>query len=268
RRRPVRRLRTGVQPGQDLFRYPAHPAAACARPGPRRRAGLPPTRHSPVPRVPQRRDAGSAGVRAVQRRDVQRSGTRPREEPAVEPGAQERRARGCLGAVPREPHEAVIDIHPSAFIAPGAVVLGDVTLAARVSIWYGAVLRGDTAPIRVGEASNVQDGSIIHVDEGLPATIGARVGVGHRAVLHGCTVEDECLIGMGSILLNDVRIGTGSVVAAGAVDRKSTRLNSSHLVISYAVFCLKKKKTEMMLLPNQYQIFDFHLAFHDVLRLT
>jgi len=96
-------------------------------------------------------------------------------------------------------------------------VLGDVTLAARVSIWYGAVLRGDTAPIRVGEASNVQDGSIIHVDEGLPATIGARVGIGHRAVLHGCTVEDECLIGMGSILLNDVRIGTGSVVAAGAV---------------------------------------------------
>ena len=96
-------------------------------------------------------------------------------------------------------------------------MLGDVTLAARVSIWYGAVLRGDTAPIRVGEASNVQDGSIIHVDEGLPATIGARVGVGHRAVLHGCTVEDECLIGMGSILLNDVRIGTGSVVAAGAV---------------------------------------------------
>ena len=96
-------------------------------------------------------------------------------------------------------------------------MLGDVTLAARVSVWYGAVLRGDTAPISVGEASNVQDGSIIHVDEGLPATIGARVGIGHRAVLHGCTVEDECLIGMGSILLNDVRIGTGSVVAAGAV---------------------------------------------------
>jgi len=96
-------------------------------------------------------------------------------------------------------------------------VLGDVTLGARVSVWYGAVLRGDTAPISVGEASNVQDGSIIHVDEGLPATIGARVGIGHRAVLHGCTVEDECLIGMGSILLNDVRIGTGSVVAAGAV---------------------------------------------------
>ena len=111
----------------------------------------------------------------------------------------------------------MINIHRSAFIAPGAVVLGDVTLGARASVWYGAVLRGDMAPIRVGEATNVQDGSIIHVDEGLPATIGARVGIGHRAVLHGCTVEDECLIGMGSILLNDARIGTGSVVAAGAV---------------------------------------------------
>src|SRR2546428_377652 len=118
---------------------------------------------------------------------------------------------------PGAPLTVRVELQPSAFIAPGAVVLGDVTLGARVSVWYGAVLRGDTAPISVGEASNVQDGSIIHVDEGLPATIGARVGIGHRAVLHGCTVEDECLIGMGSILLNDVRIGTGSVVAAGAV---------------------------------------------------
>ena len=110
-------------------------------------------------------------------------------------------------------------------------MLGDVTLAARVSVWYGAVLRGDTAPIRVGEASNVQDGSIIHVDEGLPATIGARVGIGHRAVLHGCTVEDECLIGMGSILLNDVWIGTGSVVAAGAVVPEGMEVPPGSLVV-------------------------------------
>jgi carbonic anhydrase/acetyltransferase-like protein (isoleucine patch superfamily) len=113
--------------------------------------------------------------------------------------------------------EAVINIHPSAFIAPGAVVLGDVTLGPRASVWYQAVLRGDTAAIAVGEASNVQDGTIIHVDEGVPATIGARVGIGHRAILHGCTVEDDCLIGMGSVLLNGVHIGVGSVVAAGAV---------------------------------------------------
>jgi carbonic anhydrase/acetyltransferase-like protein (isoleucine patch superfamily) len=120
-------------------------------------------------------------------------------------------------AVQAEAREPVINIHPTAFIAPGAVVLGDVTLGPHASVWYTAVLRGDTAPIRVGESSNIQDGTIIHVDAGVPATIGDRVGVGHRVVLHGCTVEDECLIGMGSVLLNHVRIGQGSVVAAGAV---------------------------------------------------
>jgi carbonic anhydrase/acetyltransferase-like protein (isoleucine patch superfamily) len=113
--------------------------------------------------------------------------------------------------------EAVIHIHSTAFIAPGAVVLGDVTLGPESSVWYTAVLRGDTAPIAVGAASNVQDGSVIHVDAGVPATVGARVGIGHRAILHGCTIEDECLIGMGSIVLNGARIGRGSVVAAGAV---------------------------------------------------
>jgi carbonic anhydrase/acetyltransferase-like protein (isoleucine patch superfamily) len=127
--------------------------------------------------------------------------------------------------------EAVIRIDPTAFIAPGAVVLGDVTLAARASVWYGAVLRGDMAPIVLGEASNIQDGTIVHVDEDKPARIGARVGVGHRAILHGCTVEDDCLIGMGSILLNDVWIGAGSVVAAGAVVPEGTRIPPGSLVV-------------------------------------
>ena len=113
--------------------------------------------------------------------------------------------------------EAVITVHPTAFIAPTAVVLGDVTLGPRSSVWYGAVLRGDNDVIVVGEASNVQDGTIVHVDAGWPVRIGARVGVGHRVVLHGCIIEDESLIGMGSVLLNGVRIGHGSVVAAGAV---------------------------------------------------
>lgn len=136
-----------------------------------------------------------------------------------------------MGEVAVPAGEAVIHIHPTAFIAPGAVVLGDVTLAARASVWYGAVLRGDMAPIVLGEASNVQDGSIVHVDEGKPARIGARVGVGHRAILHGCTVEDDCLIGMGSILLNDVWIGAGSVVAAGAVVPEGTRIAPGSLVV-------------------------------------
>ncbi len=132
-------------------------------------------------------------------------------------------------AVPAD--EAVINIHPTAFIAPGAVVVGEVSLGPRASVWYGAVLRGDMEPIVVGEATNLQDGTIVHVDAGKPAHIGARVGVGHGAILHGCTVEDDCLIGMGSILLNDVHIGTGSVVAAGAVVPEGTRVPPGSLVV-------------------------------------
>ena len=95
--------------------------------------------------------------------------------------------------------------------------MGDVTLEADSSVWYGCVLRGDMAPIAVGAQSNLQDGTVVHVDENVPCLVGSRVGVGHRVILHGCTVEDECLVGMGSVLLNGVRVGTGSVVAAGAV---------------------------------------------------
>lgn len=122
-------------------------------------------------------------------------------------------------------------IHPSAFIAPTAVVIGDVTLAANASVWYMGVLRGDMAPITIGANSNIQDGAVVHVDEGIPCHIGARVGVGHRAILHGCVVEDDCLIGMGSILLNRVRIGTGSVVAAGAVLTEGLEVPPASLVM-------------------------------------
>jgi carbonic anhydrase/acetyltransferase-like protein (isoleucine patch superfamily) len=122
-------------------------------------------------------------------------------------------------------------IHPTAFIAPGAAIMGDVTVGADASIWYGAVLRGDMAPITIGAETNLQDGTIAHVDDDLPCIIGRRVGVGHRVILHGCTVEDECLIGMGSILLNGVRIGTGSVVAAGAVIPEGMQVPPRSLVM-------------------------------------
>ena len=122
-------------------------------------------------------------------------------------------------------------IHPTAFIAPTAAVMGDVTLGPRSSVWYHAVLRGDMAPIVIGEATNLQDGTIVHVDEGKPALIGARVGVGHRVILHACVVEDDCLIGMGSILLNDVRVGTGSVIAAGAVVPEGMQVPPGSLVM-------------------------------------
>src|SRR5437764_15265112 len=136
-----------------------------------------------------------------------------------------------MGEVAVPAGEAVIHVHPTAFIAPGAVVLGDVTLAARASVWYGAVLRGDMDAIVIGEATNLQDGTIVHVDEGAPVRIGARVGVGHRAILHGCTVEDDCLIGMGSVLLNGAHIAAGSVVAAGAVVPDGMRVPPGPLVV-------------------------------------
>jgi carbonic anhydrase/acetyltransferase-like protein (isoleucine patch superfamily) len=123
------------------------------------------------------------------------------------------------------------EIHPTAFIAPGAAIMGDVTLGEDASVWYGAVLRADMAPIFIGAETCLQDGTIVHVDEGMPCVIGRRVGVGHRVILHACTVEDECLIGMGSILLNRVRIGTGSVVAAGAVIPEGMQVPPKSLVM-------------------------------------
>ncbi|HWE38237.1 MAG TPA: gamma carbonic anhydrase family protein [Isosphaeraceae bacterium] len=108
-------------------------------------------------------------------------------------------------------------IDPSAFIARGAVVLGDVHLGRDASVWYNAVVRGDAERIDIGDETNLQDLSMVHADPGVPCVVGRRVTVGHRAILHGCTVEDDCMIGMGAILLNGVRVGTGSVVGAGAL---------------------------------------------------
>lgn len=103
------------------------------------------------------------------------------------------------------------------FIAQGAHVIGDVHLADGVSVWFGAVLRGDIEPIRVGADSNVQDGAILHTDEGYPVDIGRRVTIGHAAIIHGATIEDEALIGMGATLLSGSTVGRGAVVAAGAL---------------------------------------------------
>jgi carbonic anhydrase/acetyltransferase-like protein (isoleucine patch superfamily) len=108
-------------------------------------------------------------------------------------------------------------IDAAAWVAPSAVVIGDVALAAGASLWPTAVARGDVCAIRVGEGSNVQDGAVLHGDPGQPVTIGANVTIGHRAVVHGATLEDGCLIGIGAIVLNGVTVGAGALVAAGAV---------------------------------------------------
>lgn len=103
------------------------------------------------------------------------------------------------------------------WIAPNATLIGDVRLAANVSIWWNAVLRGDNDPISIGENSNIQDGSVLHTDEGVPLTLGANVTVGHLVMLHGCTIGDGSLIGIGSIVLNRAVIGRHSIVGANTL---------------------------------------------------
>lgn len=109
------------------------------------------------------------------------------------------------------------DIHPSAFVAPGAVVRGEVHLAENSSVFYNAVLRGDRAPISIGEGTNIQDNCVVHVEYDLPVTVGKNVTVGHGAILHGCTIGDETLIGMGTIVLNGAQIGKSCLIGAGAL---------------------------------------------------
>jgi carbonic anhydrase/acetyltransferase-like protein (isoleucine patch superfamily) len=105
----------------------------------------------------------------------------------------------------------------TAFVAPGAVLIGRVTVAAEASVWYGAVLRADRDAITVGERSNVQDGCVLHADPGVPLSVGSQVTIGHNATLHGCAIEDLVLIGMGAIVLNGARVGRHSIIAAGTV---------------------------------------------------
>jgi carbonic anhydrase/acetyltransferase-like protein (isoleucine patch superfamily) len=108
-------------------------------------------------------------------------------------------------------------LHAESWVAPNASLIGQVSLGARASVWYGATLRAEAEPIEVGAGTNIQDGVTIHVDPGFPVRIGANVSVGHNAVLHGCEVEDGCLIGMGAVILNGAKIGAGSLIAASAL---------------------------------------------------
>lgn len=112
---------------------------------------------------------------------------------------------------------SIPDLSLATFVAPGAIVIGQVLLSPGVSIWYGAVLRGDVAAIIIGEKTNIQDGAILHGDLDCPVILGKHVTVGHRAVIHGTVIEDECLIGIGAIVLNGATVGRHSIVAAGAV---------------------------------------------------
>jgi carbonic anhydrase/acetyltransferase-like protein (isoleucine patch superfamily) len=121
-------------------------------------------------------------------------------------------------------------VDADAFVAPTSAVIGDVTLHAGASVWYGAVLRGDVERISVGASSNVQDNCTLHADPGFPVSVGERVSIGHNAVVHGATVEDDCLIGMGATVLNGAVIGAGSLVAAQALVPQGMRIPPGSLV--------------------------------------
>ena len=122
-------------------------------------------------------------------------------------------------------------IHEEALVLSGAVVVGEVTLEKDVSVWYHAAIRGDLAPIEIGEGSNVQEGAVIHVDHDFPVLVGKQVTVGHGAILHGCEIGDCVLIGMGAIILNGAKIGKNSIIGAGALVTQNTVIPENSLVL-------------------------------------
>jgi len=122
-------------------------------------------------------------------------------------------------------------IHPSAWIVPGATVIGDVTLEEESSVWYGAVLRGDINRIVVGPRSNIQDNAVVHLDTNYPTTVGELVTIGHSAIVHACKIDNEVLIGMGAIVLDGVEIGARSIIGANALVTLGTKIPPGSLVL-------------------------------------
>ena len=152
-------------------------------------------------------DAAGAVARGTRERS---EGTRqPTKYPAVPPNHY-------LLAAPR--------VHPQAFVAPSAELIGACVVAEDASIWFGTVLRADDEPIIVGQGSNVQDGCVLHIDPGNPLIIGARVTIGHGAILHGCVIEDDAMVAIGATVLTGARVGRGSIIGAGALVTEGTQI--------------------------------------------
>lgn len=122
-------------------------------------------------------------------------------------------------------------IHASAFIAEGAMIIGDVAIGEKSSVWFNCVLRGDVDRIEIGARSNIQDGAVVHMDKNFPAIIGDDVTIGHGAIIHGCTIGDGAMISMGAIILTGAKIGTGGIVGAGAVVREGQEIPAKSLAV-------------------------------------
>lgn len=150
----------------------------------------------------------------------------------------------------------VPQLHPEARIAANATLVGKVSVGPAASVWYGAVLRGDECSIRLGAGSNIQDQAVVHGDPDFPTVIGQDVTVGHGAILHGCTVEDGCLIGMGAILLNGCVIGAGSLVGAGALVTQNTVIPPGSLVMGSPAKAIRPlRPDEQADLPHSAQLY-------------
>ena len=146
-------------------------------------------------------------------------------------------------------------IHPTAWVADSACVMGNVTLAENASVWFGVVIRGDTSIITVGRGSNVQDNSVLHADEGMPLVIGEGVTVGHQVMLHGCTVGNHSLIGIGAIVLNGAKIGNHCLVGAGALVTEGKEFPDGSMIIgspAKAVRMLSPEQIEGLKMSAQY----------------
>lgn len=141
------------------------------------------------------------------------------------------------------------DISKAAFVAENASIIGDVVLEEGASVWFGAVIRGDSGPIRIGKGSNIQDNCVLHCDAGGQLTIGENVTVGHGAIVHGCTIGDGCMIGMGSVILNNAVIGNRCMVGAGAVVTSGKEFSDEQLIMgcpARAVMPVTRDHLDMM----------------------
>ncbi|MDO5101436.1 MAG: gamma carbonic anhydrase family protein [Lautropia sp.] len=135
-------------------------------------------------------------------------------------------------------------LSPSAWVAPGASVIGDVQLGDQVSIWFGAVLRGDNEPIRIGNGSNVQENAVLHVDHGCPIEVGENVTIGHQAMLHGCSIGDNSLIGIQAVVLNRARIGRNCLVGAGALVTEGKVFEDGWLILGSPAKAVRRLSEE------------------------
>lgn len=151
-------------------------------------------------------------------------------------------------------------IHETAFIAPNSAIIGDVTIGKDSSVWFGAVLRGDEAPITVGERSNIQDNATVHCDGGMPAIIGDDVTIGHNAVVHSCVIGDRTVVGMGAVVLSGADIGEDCIVAAGAVVKSGCTVPPKTLVAGIPAE-VKKTLSEEAVASNRSNAAEYvHLS--------